>query len=109
DGEIIGGVAIYAADPDSFGLDEVTVLCESADDLAFGIATLRARAEQKKAQQAMHRLIRHDVLTGMPNETQFTEFLTTAIDAAKRLNQPFAVLQTNIERLSEINDALGFS
>ena len=109
DGEIIGGIAIYAADPDSFGLDEVTVLCESVDDLAFGIATLRARAEQKKAQQAMHRLIRHDALTGMPNEMQFTEFLTTAIDAAKRLNQPFAVLQTNIERLSEINDALGFS
>ena len=108
DGEIIGGLAIYSAEPDSFESDEVTLLTESADDLAFGIATLRARAEQQKVQQAMDRLTRYDALTGLANETQFTEFLTAAIEAAKRLNQPFAVLQTNVERLSEINDALGF-
>lgn len=109
DGEIIGGLAIYTAEPDSFESDEVALLSESADDLAFGIATLRARAERKNAQQAMHRLTRYDGLTGLPNETQFAEFLTAAIDTAKRIEQPFAVLQTNIERLSEINDTLGFS
>ena len=109
DGEIIGGIAIYSAEPDSFGLDEVTLLTESADDLAFGIATLRARAEQKKIQEAMHRLTRYDALTGLPNEAQFTEFLTAAIETGRQLNQPFTVLQTNIEQLSEINEALGFS
>lgn len=108
-GEIIGALAIYGAEPDTIDSDEITLLTESADDLAFGIATLRARAEQQKIQEAMHRLTRYDALTGLPNETQFSEFLTAAIDSGERLNQSFAVLQTNIEELSEINDVLGFS
>lgn len=108
-GEVIGALAIYADEPDAFDADEVTLLTESADDLAFGIATLRARAERQKIQQAIDRLTRYDTLTGLPNETQFTEFLVASIETGKRLNQSFAVLQTNIERLSEINDALGFS
>lgn len=108
-GEVIGALAIYADEPDAFDSDEVTLLTESADDLAFGIATLRARAEQQKIQEAIHRLNRYDALTGLPNETQFTEFLVASIEAGKRLKQSFAVLQTNIERLSEINNTLGFS
>jgi diguanylate cyclase (GGDEF)-like protein len=106
--EVIGALAIYGAEPDSIGAEEVALLAESADDLAFGITTLRARAEQQKVQEAMHRLTRYDALTGLPNATHFTELLTAAIDTGQRLNQPFAVLQTNIERLSEINDVLGF-
>lgn len=108
-GEVIGALAIYAIETDSFDPDEVALLTESADDLAFGIATLRARAEQQKTQQAMHRLTRYDALTGLPNETQFTELLSAAIETGTQFNQPFTVLQTNIEQLSEINDALGFS
>jgi diguanylate cyclase (GGDEF)-like protein/PAS domain S-box-containing protein len=108
-GKVIGALAIFAIEPDSFGADEVDLLTESADDLAFGIATLRARAEQQKIQEAMQRLARYDALTGLPNEAQFTELLTAAIDAGKRLSQSSAVLQVNIERLNEINVALGFS
>lgn len=108
-GEVIGALAIYGAEPDNFDSDEVTLLTESADDLAFGIATLRTRAEQQRIQEAMYRLMRYDALTGLPNEAQFTEFLTVAIDSGERLKQSFAVLQTNIEELSEINDVLGFS
>lgn len=106
--EVIGALAIYGAEPDSIGAEEVALLAESADDLAFGIATLRARAEQQKVQEEMLRLTRYDALTGLPNETHFTELLTAAIDTGQRLSQPFAVMQTNIERLSEINDVLGF-
>lgn len=108
-GEVIGALAIYGTEPDSIGADEVTLLTESADDLAFGIATLRARAEQQKVQAAMHHLTRYDALTGLPNEIHFTELLTAAIEISQRLGQSFVVLETNIERLSEINDSLGFS
>ncbi|HEY3431080.1 MAG TPA: EAL domain-containing protein [Rhodocyclaceae bacterium] len=107
-GVVIGALAIYDAEPNTFGQDEVTLLTESADDLAFGIATLRVRVEQKKNQEAMHQLTRYDPLTGLPNETQLTELITTAVDVSHRLGQAFALLQVNIERLSEINDALGF-
>ena len=109
DGQVIGALAIYDAEIGTFDPDEVILLTESADDLAFGIATLRARTEQQKIQEAMLRLTRYDTLTGLPNEIHFTELLTAAIETSQQLNQPFAVLQTNIEQLSEINDALGFS
>ncbi|BAL22544.1 EAL domain-containing protein [Azoarcus sp. KH32C] len=107
-GEVIGALAIYDAAPDIFGPDEVVLLTESADDLAFGIATLRVRAEQQKSQEAMYRLTHFDTLTGLPNETQFTAAINAALESGKQSDAPFAVLQANIERLSEINDALGF-
>lgn len=108
DGEVIGALVIYRAETEIISPDEVTLLSESADDLAFGIATLRVRAEQQRSQETMLRLTRFDALTGLPNETQFTELLTAAIETGKQQDQPFVVLQTNIERLGEINDALGF-
>ena len=109
DGQVIGALAIYSHEPDAVGADEEALLTELAEDLAFGVATLRAREAQNAIQEAMHRLTHYDALTGLPNETQFTELLTTAIDTGRRLNQPFALLQTDVERLNEINDALGFS
>lgn len=108
-GSVIGALAIYDAEPNAFAPDEGSLLTESADDLAFGITTLRGRDEQQKSQEAMHRLTHHDALTGLPNEAQFRESITLALEAGKQDNQPFAMLQANIERLSELNDALGFS
>lgn len=40
-----GSLAIYAIEPDAFASDEVKLLEELANDLAYGIATLRTRAE----------------------------------------------------------------
>jgi diguanylate cyclase (GGDEF)-like protein/PAS domain S-box-containing protein len=108
-GEIIGGIVIYASEPNAFGADEVALLTDSADDLAFGISTLRTRAEQKQNQEDMIKLMRFDTLTGLPNETQFTELVKISIDTCKRNASNFALIQINVERLNEINVALGFS
>ncbi|MBI2747258.1 MAG: EAL domain-containing protein [Burkholderiales bacterium] len=108
-GKVIGALSIYSNSADAFTDKEVSLLTELADDLAFGIATMRARQEQRRTQEALHHLTHHDALTGLPNETQFTEVLTRAVREGQHTGQPFALLQTNIERLSEINDALGFS
>ena len=108
-GKTLGALAIFAIEPGTFGPNEVTLLSELADDLAFGISNLRAAVEQQAVQVAMHHLTRFDSLTGLPNQLQFTEQLEAAIEAGVRLDQPFAIMQTNIERLSEINDALGFN
>jgi len=40
-GEVIGALTIYAGEPGTFGSDEVSLLGELADDLAYGIARLR--------------------------------------------------------------------
>ena len=107
--QTIGALAIYGVDAHAIGPEEEALLSEMADDLAFGIATLRSRQQQQEFQAAMHRMTHFDVLTGLPNETQFTEFLKAAIATGQRLNQSFSVLQTNVGRLNEINDAMGFS
>jgi diguanylate cyclase (GGDEF)-like protein len=109
DDRTVGALAIFAPEPDNFGAEELPLLCESADDLAFGIATLRASAERSKAERAVHHLTHFDRLTGLPNETSFTESLAAALVEASARGEHLALLQTNIERLSDINDALGFA
>ncbi|MBW8844174.1 MAG: EAL domain-containing protein [Burkholderiales bacterium] len=107
--DIIGTLAIYDVEPDTFDADEVTLLGESADDLAFGIATLRAQAEQERARATMYQLTHFDALTGLPNQAQFATALEAAVALGHGEGRPFAALQTNIDRLREVNDALGFS
>ena len=41
DSAVFGALMIYAAEPDAFGPEEVSLLTELASDLAFGIAALR--------------------------------------------------------------------
>ena len=108
-GDVIGALAIYQSEPQAFDSDEINLLSALADDLTFGMANLRDRAEQQQTRQAMHHLTHHDALTGLANETQFTEMLSAAVEKGLRSGEPFAMLQANIERLGEINDALGFS
>lgn len=106
-GDIIGALSIYDPEPDSFDDDEIALLTESADDLAFGLATLRTRAEQERVQAAMHHMMRHDALTGLPNVVEFTEALVAAVEDSSSPRVPLVALQLNIERLGEINDVLG--
>jgi PAS domain S-box-containing protein len=45
-GEVFGTLGIYATEPDAFDEGEVKLLRELADDLAYGISTLRMQAER---------------------------------------------------------------
>lgn len=109
DRQVIGVLAIYGAGPDAFSASEKELLAELADDLGFGISTMRTRLAQQKTEEAIHQLTLFDALTGLPNEAQFSEFLASAISEGTHLHHSFAVMQINIDRLNEINDALGFS
>jgi PAS domain S-box-containing protein len=44
-----GALTIYALEPEAFGDEEVKLLTELADDLAFGVMALRTKAERKTA------------------------------------------------------------
>jgi len=46
---VIGTLNIYAAEIGEFGEEEIGLLAELAADLAFGIVTVRTRAEQQKS------------------------------------------------------------
>jgi PAS domain S-box-containing protein len=49
--EVFGILTIYSAEPNAFNENEVTLLSELANDLAFGIITLRTRIERDTLQQ----------------------------------------------------------
>jgi signal transduction histidine kinase len=50
-GRTFGALNIYAVEPDAFDAEEVKLLTELVDDLAYGIAALRTRAERKKMEE----------------------------------------------------------
>jgi len=54
-GTTIGALNIYAVQPDAFDSTETTLLLELADDLSYGIATLRAREVHAQTQQELAR------------------------------------------------------
>jgi PAS domain S-box-containing protein len=46
DGRCLGALSIFSSEPETFDPDEVSLLTELADNLAFGMAALRTRAER---------------------------------------------------------------
>jgi len=105
----IGALAIYTRDLNGFDTGELELLDEAAGDLAFGIGVQRARAEHEKANATITRMAYYDSLTGLPNHTQFDERLRRALLEATLRNQSMALFVIGLNRLREINDALGFN
>ena len=56
DSAVFGALTIYAAEPEAFAPEEVTLLTELASDLAFGIAALRTRIERARAEEEIRTL-----------------------------------------------------
>jgi len=48
DGQVIGNLTVFAAEPDAFDTDEVELLSELASDLTYGIKALRANLERAR-------------------------------------------------------------
>jgi PAS domain S-box-containing protein len=51
--KVFGNLNIYAAEPNSFDHEEIKLLEELANDLAFGIMALRTREKQHETEQAL--------------------------------------------------------
>jgi PAS domain S-box-containing protein/putative nucleotidyltransferase with HDIG domain len=58
DSRIFGSLNIYSGEPDVFDAEEVKLLNELADDLAYGIIALHTRAQGKKAADELQRSYR---------------------------------------------------
>jgi PAS domain S-box-containing protein len=59
----IGVLTIYATEVNAFGSDQVALLKEMADDLAFGIVMLRLRDEHEKQAQVLHQSLEESIQT----------------------------------------------
>lgn len=53
DEKVLGAISIYSREPDAFTKDEVKLLAELANDLAYGITSLRLRAAHAQAEEAL--------------------------------------------------------
>lgn len=100
-----GALAIYSKDPYCFSPEEVQLLEELADDLAFGICTLRAHARRKTVEEQLAFLAHHDPLTHLPNRMLLREKFETEVRAHH--GRPIAMLFLDLDGFKEINDSLG--
>ena len=103
----MGALVMASADPEGFNDEELKLINELADDLAYGIANLRMRIEHRKAQEAIAHLAYHDPLTDLPNRIHLHERLEEAIELAKRQHHPVALLYLEVGQFHEINEILG--
>ncbi|MBT8767647.1 bifunctional diguanylate cyclase/phosphodiesterase [Metapseudomonas boanensis] len=106
--ELIGMLLIMAGSPDAFDEQEVSLLQATANDLSFGISTLRTRARAMEAEATVRRMAYTDLLTGLPNRVRLRELLEDAIANARQERRSFAVLHLEIARNQEINETLGY-
>ncbi|BAL24864.1 GGDEF domain-containing protein [Azoarcus sp. KH32C] len=108
DGAVIGTLGLHASDPDAFNQAEEELLSELADDLAFGIETLRTRARSREAEAAIKRLAEQDALTGLPNRWRLRKRLDDEIASSKRTHRSLALLMVGIDQFQEVNETLGY-
>ncbi|NMF87268.1 EAL domain-containing protein [Aromatoleum petrolei] len=106
--EVLGNLTIAATEEDAFDEAEANLLGELADDLSFGIATLRLRERNREAQETIKRMAEEDALTGLPNRWRLRMRLVDEIDAARARSGPLALLVLGVNHFQEVNETLGY-
>jgi len=104
DGRALGTLNIYAEETDAFNEEEVELLAQLADDLSFGMISLRTREERKRAVDALQKT--HDELEKRVEErtaelVKANEQLKSEIEDRKRLEQAL-VQREKLETLGAI-------
>jgi len=98
-----GALNIYAAEPDAFSEEEVDLLTELANDLAFGIMALRAREERGRMEEALRTSEEryHSLFEGVPVGLYRTTPEGRIVDANPALVQMFGY--SDLGSLQQIN------
>ncbi len=87
EGHTFGALNIYAAEPDAFDTDEVKLLTELADDLSYGIASLRDRAGRARAEEETE--AKSQFLESLIQQSPLSTFIIDAEGTCVMVNQAF--------------------
>jgi diguanylate cyclase (GGDEF)-like protein/PAS domain S-box-containing protein len=71
------------------------------------VSTFDDITERRAAEERIHHLSKHDVLTGLPNRTHFNSSFENELDIARRNNEYLGIVTLDIEQFKEINDRFG--
>ena len=102
-----GFLGMYSASTNAFDEEEVALLEEVADDLAFGIVTLRERAERDALTQERAYLATHDPLTRLANRPLLVDRLQQALSHARHRQRPVAIACLDLDNFKRVNDSFG--
>ena len=94
EGAVIGALAVYAREPDAFDTDEIALLNALADDIAFGIATVRTRMAREEAEAR-----------SLENERRYRETFEQAAVGISRVDLDGILVDVN----QKFCDMLGYS
>ncbi len=98
--QAVGALVLYSAELDFFGADELDLLSELANDIAFAMDHIDTTARLKY-------LALYDPLTGLPNAQLFQDQLDHYIDSAEQEGGHVCVMVLDIDGFTEINRMLG--
>ena len=99
-GESVGVLTLYADELEFFHDEEMALLNELSNDIAFAIDHL-------EKSRKLGYLAYHDELTGLPNRQLLIDRTSQRMLSAASGGYQLAVLMFDIERFKSINDSLG--
>ena len=98
--EVVGTISLYASEIEFFHEEEMTLLTELADNIAFAIDHL-------DNQERLNYLAFYDPLTRLPNRRLLMDRLQQAMLSSARTSRKGALLLIDLDNFKTLNDTLG--